>query len=583
MLAPIPLVALSTIIVIALAITSFTIGQSSFYLEKSIRIIALSIPSLILTCTIFLLIENFTYIAFNISSMSSSNEIVRYAYLCFLFIIFIYSICRVSQANSNDGIIHSYNFFIKRSTYALLLISFLTALLSYRPPFPIDMDVNNGQSRNELPNIIILSSDGINAENMSVYGNERKTTPFLESIVDETLIFHNHWTNSSPTTGSIGALLSGKYPASTKVIYRPDTFKAQDMYQHLPGILLKLGYYNIDLSIRHYADANDLKLRNSFHYANHRDLLTTAKPLYTYFLLRWPSAMQFIEESWQRIYGRLAHLSNQTPMGNPFKFLGHEYFPTEQSPDKSQINLLKQQILTAQRPLFAHVHLLGTHGPKFYYEEPVFTKTKEQAETWMEDHYDNAIYQWDAYIQEVYQMLEKVGQLNNTILIINSDHGKRWAANKTLPLIIRFPYGKYAKIHTQPSQRLDIAPTILNYLNIKKPQWMDGYDLLDRPNISYPIFIVGAKPGLKQNEAGAGVVSADLSPPFYTLGIISMAYCGNIYSININSNQKPIITEESVHVKTRHCHHDTLDKNTAYKMIIEHLRKHNFDVKHLKK
>ena len=61
-----------------------------------------------------------------------------------------------------------------------------------------------------IPNILILSADGLEASHMSAYGYSRKTTPFIENLLKESVIFENHFTNSSRTTGSVGSLFSGK-------------------------------------------------------------------------------------------------------------------------------------------------------------------------------------------------------------------------------------------------------------------------------------------------------------------------------------------------------------------------------------
>ncbi len=124
----------------------------------------------------------------------------------------------------------------------------------------------------ELPNIIILSSDGLWAEHMSVYGYERPTTPFLDSVKDEFLIAENHFANASDTGGSVVSLLTGKLPTTTRVIYPPDVLHGNDSYQHFPGILKKLGYYNADISMRHYADPYDLNMRDGFSETNFREI-----------------------------------------------------------------------------------------------------------------------------------------------------------------------------------------------------------------------------------------------------------------------------------------------------------------------
>lgn len=352
------------------------------------------------------------------------------------------------------------------------------------------------------------------------------------------------------------------------------------MFQHLPGVLKELGYYNIDISLRHYIDSEDLKMRNAFDYANHRLLNNNDSLVNNAFLLRWPTSVQFIEDNWQRLYQRLAHLSGYTSMVDPHQLVNQGAGIPAHLSDVDRIKQLKHQILQAPRPFFANVHLLGPHGKKFDYEKPIFTKTKEQPDRWMLDHYDNAIHQWDAYSREIYQLLDDLGELDNTLLIFSSDHGKRHKVNETLPLIIRYPNKEHTGSVTLASQRMDIAPTVLSYLGVTPPQWMDGHSLLSRSKEAYPIFIVNSSVPRLIN-AGGWRVAANLVPPFYSLGTISMAYCGILYSVDINNIQHPLLSYQRVHAKTATCPAVDLEPALAYGMIFTHLKDMGYDIAQL--
>jgi hypothetical protein len=195
----------------------------------------------------------------------------------------------------------------------------------------------------------------------------------------------------------------------------------------------------------------------------------------------------------------------------------------------------------------------------------------------MVDHYDNAIYQWDAYAQEIYKLLEDMGELDNTLLVFSSDHAWQHRIDETLPLIIRLPKGEATGYVEQASQSLDIAPTVLEYLGITPPVWMDGNSLLSRSEQPYPIFIVGSK-NTQTQSAGDWKMAANLAPPFYSLGTISMAYCGMIYSLDLNDIQQIRLTQKRVHPKAGNCPEVEFDSQTAASMLIAHLRSMGYDV-----
>jgi arylsulfatase A-like enzyme len=534
-------------------------------------------PAVILTCTAFLMLENFSYTMFGIASHSASTLASQGYYWIIITLFLIYAIGKLANGNSNGGIITRHIRSLFTLMAVLLGISSVSLAVSYHQPLSTEYEVHLPPIKDDLPNIIFFAADGVNSTNMSIYGYERVTTPFMDSIAHESLVYMNHWTNSAKTTGAVGSLLSGKYPTRTKVIFRPDTFSGKDMFQHFPRVLRGLGYYNIDISLRHYIDPEDLKMRNAFDYANNRILDNRDSVVKNFFLSRWPTSVQFFEDNWQRLYQRLAHLSGYTSMVNPHKLVNQgEKVPDHRS-DIDRMDQLKYQILHAPKPFFANVHLLGPHGKKFDYEKPVFTKTKEQPNRWMVDHYDNAIYQWDAYSREIYQLLDELGELDNTLLIFSSDHGKRHKVNETLPLIIRFPNQEHTGSVKQASQRMDIAPTVLSFLGVTPPEWMDGHSLLSRSKEVYPIFIVNSS---KQQliNAGEWKVSANLVPPFYSLGTMSMAYCGMLYSMDINNINHILLSQERVHAKTATCPATDLEPELAYDMIFTHLKDMGYDV-----
>ncbi|MGF1721225.1 sulfatase-like hydrolase/transferase [Vibrio kyushuensis] len=463
---------------------------------------------------------------------------------------------------------------------ALLLAITVTAII-FEKNTPISVDIksdktNTISSQKNRPNILIFSSDGVNSEHMTIYGSERDTTPFMASIASETTIYLNHLTNSSKTTGSVGALLSGKHPTRTRVLFRPDTFSGQHMFQHFPAILKSMGYYNSDISLRHYVDPQDLKLRNGFDYANSRKIDSSPHWFNILLLEYWPNTYLFIEETSQRFYQRVFHLTGLNNFTNPHRLVTQKVEGQSVTLDRERMNQLVGIINSSPRPFFAHVHLLGTHGERFDYEKPIFTKTKHQPEPWMNDHYDNAIYQWDQYVKEVYLLLKKRGELENTILVFNSDHGLDRTINKTLPLVIRFPNQKHTGYVSQPSQRLDIAPTLLSYLGVPSPDWMDGSSLLSRDNESYPIFIVRS---LEQQQFSSGnwVVAANIEPPFYSLGTISVAYCGELYSLDVNNIESISMKNQTIHAKTNACPTGGINQELAYNLLRDHLNNMGYD------
>ena len=98
--------------------------------------------------------------------------------------------------------------------------------------------------------------------------------------------------------------------------------------------------------------------------------------------------------------------------------------------------------------------------------------------------YDDAIRQFDSYVRSIYLDLLRLNKLDDTIIVMTSDHGRDWNESSRVPLAIRFPHAAHAGSSRVNVERLDIAPTILSALGFVPPSWMQGRNLLDRANLA---------------------------------------------------------------------------------------------------
>jgi len=100
-------------------------------------------------------------------------------------------------------------------------------------------------------------------------------------------------------------------------------------------------------------------------------------------------------------------------------------------------------------------------------------------------------------------------------------------------LLIRFPGGVHAKAIAENTQRIDIAPTLLDYLGIPIPGWMDGVSIISGlPKQSRPIFAVDRTATKKIN--GMRYVH-NAAPPFYTLGAVTLISCNYWNRLSLKS------------------------------------------------
>ena len=505
---------------------------SDLFLLKRFRFrIVSTIPAFIYASIAFLLLDNFTNTMFGIYSGSFKGA-GRFCYLAGYIALFSYFYWKSGTEENNGEDAQKLS-----SSSLAVLVCFTIALVCAAGLRDVDKlgDYKGGISSNsELPNILILSSDGINDRNTSAFGYERNTTPFIKALRDKTLVSTNHFSNSAFTGASVISLLTGKLPATTHVIYQPDGLRGVDAYEHLPGILKKLGYMNADISIRYYADTLDMNLLDGFDEANGRGrninhLFQVYEPVFSAFSAQGVFLRQILD----RLYGRLLHILGVQDLEDAYELVTRAVDLGETvSIDDERIAQLYDFIDRAVQPFFLHVHLLGTHGPRFMPKQPRYSAGQTQNRDHMRDFYDDAIRDFDQYVEDTYAFLEEKDLLDNTLVIITSDHSRNPNVGLPIPLLLDFPGDERIGIIRENTQRIDLAPTILDFIGADIPEWMEGRSLLRLNNEKRLLFAYGPSSLEYQDDVGFSV--SEPRPPFFTLNNFYAINCDRIYQVTFN-------------------------------------------------
>lgn len=446
---------------------------------KHLRGLAVVPAGLIAGCLGLVLLDNFTHVLFGFSSTNVDVRL-RYVYAVVLLLLI------TAASHWLYGLLDAGSPARRALVIALIALpSFVTFVVAevQRPRvgglFSFG-DARRGQA--QLPNVLLLTNDSLEARYMSVYGSAKRTTPFLESLRDETLFCENAFTNACRTYGSMIVFLTGKRPTSTRVLDPPSMVYGQARHEHLPGILQKHGYRTLQLTMKHYADAADANLVGAFDLAN-----------YDWEMLRLgrvdsatDTARVFRLQVFDRLQERLTRIFAGKDRAS-FAFVIGKRRPPYWS-DSRRVNTLIDFMSESSEPWFAHVHLLDTHeGITGEDEVDPDVKLREA----------------DDHMRAVFGALKKTGQLDRTIVAISSDHGRDWQTRDRVPLLIRFPNARHARRESRNVQTADIAPTTLDALGLPIPPWMDGHSLLrplpDRNVVS--LCGVAAQPTGKPDDA----------------------------------------------------------------------------------
>jgi len=538
-----------------------------------IRILLCIIPALLLSATLLLLVDNTTYTAFKYGVVSTKG-IVRTLYLVGFILLTIglmYPVFKWSRSISKSRRKLSQK--QKRNFPLVLGLIVLTCGLlpvilnsNFKNPLTTKTPINS----EKLPNIILITGDGINASKLSLYGSSQNTTPFLKQLAETSLVAENNFSNAQGTIGSTTSFLTGKYPADTRILASTDILKNKDAYEHLPGILETYGYYTVQLNFTYYADAYRINFQDAFKEANGESPVSNkiqsnlAKlfPTHNYYFMR---------EIYSRISDRLEHLFYIKNMTNPFIQVTES---PEEFDDQEKLDYLFKLLDQGKQPIFVHIHWMGTHGPKYYPTKQVFSsrlKTSQQGK-YVENFYLDSILDFDNAVNQLYNGLSSRGLWQSSMLVVGSDHTQRWTIAR-VPLLIHFPNDEYAGKVIENTQNMDIAPTLLNYLGIPQPEWMPGQPLYKPLAPDRQIFMV-AIPDSSRDPKTDAIVYPPFVAPFYQFGKATLISCDHYYTINLF---KKTFNDAIVQAYNSECKTPPPTREEAFNMILAHLEKYGFN------
>ena len=361
----------------------------------------------------------------------------------------------------------------------------------------------SAQAAPPLPNVILISVDALRPDHMSCYGYPRLTTRNLDKLSARGVNFMDATSLIPLTTPSLSTLFASRPPALTGSTRNGLALVSGN--ETLPQILRRSGY-------------------------------TTAAVV-----SEWPlhGARSGLEESFDVYNDRLMRKYYLGPkVQRDARWVTRQAQKLFVTPDAQPAPFRPE--LTVEGPLpapfFLWLHYADPHRPHhtqldFSFPHPPGDDSKP---TRVRDRYDSEVAHADRWIGVLLDDLQAQGLLDNSLVIILSDHGeglgehfffghgRRLYQNILhIPLILAGPNLPPGKRISAPVQMLDIAPTVLAYLGLPKGAGMEGRSLLaaiekDQAPPPEPMFFetygtaVPGIPGLKKHEAKAGPVAVGM-------------------------------------------------------------------------
>jgi len=319
------------------------------------------------------------------------------------------------------------------------------------------------RSENERKNVILMVIDTLRADHLGCYGYHRNTSPCIDDLSENAHVFASATSQAPWTNPSVVSLLTSLYPSTHHLI----TLRSDSKLMTLSGNITTLAEL---LQTEGYSTA-----------------AFTANP--------WLVPEIGVDRGFD-IYKNL-------PMKT--RAVGLNEIALEWLRDTAATGL----------PFFLYIHYMDVHGP---YSPPppfdtLFTSDTSPERTLSEDEfslmpeylrleglstldqyvarYDGGIRYWDECLSIMLDNLSSEGFLQNTILVLTSDHGEEFLEHggfnhgSTLyqeqvhvPLVWRLPDPAAGSgMIEEPVELVDIAPSLLNMVGLKVPEFLQGTDL----------------------------------------------------------------------------------------------------------
>ena len=324
------------------------------------------------------------------------------------------------------------------------------------------------------PNALLIVLDTARPDRMSLYGYERPTTPNLEALASESTVFTRAYSTTSWTPPSHASLFTGLFACEHGVTHEAARYppRMPTRFLTLAEILWEAGY---------------------------RTAAFVGNPI-LHASTGFPQGFDEYHEMW-----RLAHREGRHPV------------------ERLLARLLEDN---SDRPFFVFVNLLEPHSPynsseqffghydrhpdleslvdidwiKYFTGDRVYTQRELEH---LSDLYDEEIQYVDSLIGKMVGLLSEHDVLDETMLIVTSDHGEHFGehglvkhlfnlyeTNVRVPLLIRYPNGHSSGVRDSSLVQLhDLFETTLSTAGAGGRHRSEGSDLSTGPAPQRPVFL----------------------------------------------------------------------------------------------
>lgn len=272
-------------------------------------------------------------------------------------------------------------------------------------------------------NVVVVLSDALRAANVGVYGYPRATTPRIDALAAESLVFRHAFSHHPGTPLSVSQLLTGRYGPPLLMgarLFAVPVRELPDTLPVLPRVLSAAGFHT-GLVSSHYWWTDDSRGLQAFDEAH---IVPRGARAYAPFDELLPAVDRFLDA-------------------------------------------------TGERRFLLVVHSMDTHGP---WTDPDPDLVQDG---WPEGYgrLDTGLRRTDRGVAALVERLQARGVWDRTVFVFTSDHGDEfnevgpepWNRNHGIqvrrplaevPLVVRLPGARTLGERNEPVGLVDLAPTL---------------------------------------------------------------------------------------------------------------------------
>ena len=335
-----------------------------------------------------------------------------------------------------------------RSFYALVLALMLGAFVfsqvriqtNPRPMGTFDAIGRLGEI--EDLNIVFILIDTLRADRLSAYGYERETSPAIDALAADGLLFARHMSQSSWTKCSMASMWTAHYPVRTGVTRSADAISPE---AQMPAEILREAGYDT------YALWRNAWVGPSFGFSQGFEVYHSPRP---------------------------SKVPPSVRRENPTVGMAG----TDQDITLSAGEFLRTH---GEEKFFLYLHLMDVHQYVYDEDSALFG-------TGYSDIYDNSIRWVDRLVGGVIDDLDRRGLRDRTLIVLASDHGEAFGEHGreghardvysevvTTPLIVSFPFRLPEPVVVDfVSENVDLWPTLLDLLDLPPIEGANGRSMV---------------------------------------------------------------------------------------------------------